>query len=477
MINKIKNSPILASWLNIAIRILTSLIAIPFVLSNLSIEEINVWFLFSTVVVISQSVVFGFNTTFVRYLSYSYSGVKIEEFRSIKTKFKKLKDQDNEVDLHEFSSLYIVLKRVFLFIGLIYFVVLMAAGTFALDKPISAMQNSYDGWIAWGIVVITTTFTLTHNYYQIYLEGLNQVAKIQMMLAKLGIFNLMVILIVLTLSPTLISIIIVYQSVTLLNLFFMIRLAKQVENEFIKTLLTKRFQVDIFKVVYETAWKSGITTVIASIVKHISGILVANLMTPSHSAPFLLTKRIFEILDQFTMTTFAAMVPKIASLRGEGDFIALMPILKKLFYLAYGVFIFGYLGFIILGDQLLLLINCNTTFGTIELIIAFSFAHFISRWGGMIGTVTNQSNLILEHIAVIFYSVGFFLFVYIFYSSLEELVFPIATIFGVSLASAITFKKAYKTFDTSFIKFEKDKMFVFLSILILINIIYYWSHT
>jgi O-antigen/teichoic acid export membrane protein len=400
--------------------------------------------------------------------------VRIGEFLSIKSKFEK--SEDKTVDLDEFSSLFVVLKRVFLFIGLIYFIVLVLAGTFALDKPINSMQDSMNGWIAWSIIVVTTTFTLTHNYYQIYLEGLNQVAKVQMMLAKLGIFSLGIILVVLLISPTLINIVGVYQFVGLLNLFFMMRLARKVENKFISTLPKKRFKFDVFKVVYETAWKSGVTTVLASIVKHISGILVANLMSPSQSAPFLLTKRIFEILDNFTMTTFSAMVPRIASLRGKGDFKVLNPLLKKLFYLAYSVFIFGYLGFILLGDQLLVLIKSNTTFGSIELIIAFSLAHFISRWGGMIGIITNQSNLILEHIAVIFYSFGFFLFVYLFYTSLEELVFPIATIFGVAIASQVTFKRAYKTFNVTFIQFEKDKMFIFLTILTLINLIYYWSN-
>jgi hypothetical protein len=465
------DSPIVASWINLAIRVLTSLITIPFVLSYLSVEEINVWFLFTTVVTISQSVVFGFNTTFTRYLSYSYSGLKIRDFRKIHAKFEK--SQNSNVDFKEFSSLFIVLKRVFLVVGLIYFLLLISAGTYAVNKPIEAMSKSIDGWIAWSIIVVTTTFILIHNYYQIYIEGINQVIKIQTLAAKLAIMNFVVILIVLLLNPTLINIIAAYQSLGLLNLLFMMRLAKKVNNSLLTRLPKMSFQKKIFKVVFETAWKSGVTTVIATTIKHISGVLVSNLMSPTQSAPFLFTKRIFEIIDQFTMAVFKAMIPRMALLRGQGDFKVFIPLVRTLFYLAYGTFIISYLSFIIFGNKLLPLIKSNIMLGSIELIIAFSFAHFISRWGGMIGLITNQSNNILEHIAVIFYSSSFFIFIYLFYSELQEMVFPLATITGVTFASIMTFRRAYKTFNTTFWNFERRVMFPVLILLIIINITYY----
>ena len=198
---------------------------------------------------------------------------------------------------------------------------------------------------------MTTTFILIHNYYQIYIEGINQVIKIQTLAAKLAIMNFVVILIVLLLNPTLINIIAAYQSLGLLNLLFMMRLAKKVNNSLLTRLPKMSFQKKIFKVVFETAWKSGVTTVIATTIKHISGVLVSNLMSPTQSAPFLFTKRIFEIIDQFTMAVFKAMIPRMALLRGQGDFKVFIPLVRTLFYLAYGTFIISYLSFIIFGNK------------------------------------------------------------------------------------------------------------------------------
>jgi hypothetical protein len=80
LIKKIYNSPIFNSTTNNVIILLSSIIAIPFVISKLNVEEINVWFLLMSIVAISQGVLFGFNTTFLRFISYSYSGVNISEF-------------------------------------------------------------------------------------------------------------------------------------------------------------------------------------------------------------------------------------------------------------------------------------------------------------------------------------------------------------------------------------------------------------
>ena len=84
MLNYFLNSSILNSWFSQVVILLSSLIAIPIVITTLDVEEINVWFLFATVLAMSQGVLFGFNGTFTRFIAYSYAGVKIEEFRNQK---------------------------------------------------------------------------------------------------------------------------------------------------------------------------------------------------------------------------------------------------------------------------------------------------------------------------------------------------------------------------------------------------------
>jgi len=176
------------------------------------------------------------------------------------------------------------------------------------------------------------------------------------------------------------------------------------------------------------------------------------------------------------MTTFQARIPTIAKLRGRGDFQALLPYLKQTQYISHGVFLVGYIAFITMGENILHLIKSNVNIGNFDLIILFSFATFLSRWGGMILATSNQANHVIEHINALIVSVVFFTIIYLFYTDLGINVFPFAHIVALTAAIPIIAKQVYPTLQTTFINYEKKVMFPMLGILIIINLIYYWSN-
>lgn len=475
MLSKLYASSIFNSWISQAVRIVFSLIAVPVVLTKLSIEETNVWFLFATVVAISQAVQFGFNITFVRFLSYSYSGVSVKEFNGIKQKFTA--SQSTEANMEEFSDLFSVLKKVFLILTLLYFLIIITFGTWAVYKPISLIEDTNSGWITWALVVFSSALTLYYSVYQIYLVGINQVARVQRISALSSILGIGLFLGVTFFDPTLFNIVAVYQVIEILNTLGLIYIAYNVNSGFLKKLVKRNFNKNIFRMVWDSAWKSGITTIIANIVRHISGIIVAQLFTPASSASFLLTKRLFEVLDTFTASTFQAKIPEIASFRGKADFNNLIPLLRKVLYISYFVFLSGYVIIAFFGQDVLNLIKGNAELGSAELIILFSFAHLLSRWTGFNLAISNQSNNVIEHINAMVIFLFYFAFIYFFYKHLGLLVFPSAIIVSVVATVPLIIIKTYGTINTTFIQFEKRLFLPVFVLLIMINIFYYLSNT
>lgn len=474
MLKKLFHSSIFNSWFSAFVGLFSSIIAIPIVITKLSVEEINIWFLFASIVALSQGVQFGFNTTFARFVAYVHSGVKIEEFRNLR--HKKEMRYESGLDKYEFSRVFYLMKHVYLFLSFFYLLVLFAIGYFSLGKPIESLANPSDGWIAAGIVAVSTTLTLSFGYYQNFMLGINKVALVQRITGLVTLVGLGFILVVLVFYPTLVSIVLVYQLVSFAVLLTVVYFAKK---EFTKIDIKKEknsFDKELFSVVWESAWKSGITTVIANVVKHISAILVAQLFSPAASASFLFTKRIFDIIENFTMTTFQARIPVIAKYRGQGDFDKLMPYLRQTQYISYGVYLIGYTTLLVGGEYILSLINSNVNLGSYSLIILFSLATFLSRWGGMTLSISNQSNHVVEHINAIVVAIVFFSVVLLAYDVLGIEVFPLAQTVAMIAVAPFIIKLTYKNLHTTFWQYEKKVFIPLFGVLVLINLIYYWSN-
>jgi hypothetical protein len=471
LIHRFIHSSIVNSWLSNIVLLFSSLIAIPVVITKLNVEEINVWFLFSSIVSLGQGVLFGFNVTFTRFIAYSYSGVRINEFREIKDKTdSKYLETFDQIEL---SRIYFLMKRIYAFLSFIFFIILMLIGIFVLNKPIESLTTQNNGWIAWSIVVISTTITLIFGYYRVFLLGINKVALVQRIVGLVNIIGLIFILGVLFQYPTLVSIVFVYQLVALSTTVTIILFARKE----LKSLGIQKQMIgldkSLFTIVWKSAWKSGITSLLANIVKHISAIIISQLFAPAQSASFLFTKKLFDVIERFTMISFQARIPVIARLRGRGDFHSLIPYLRQTQYISFGVFIICYFMLLLFGETLLILIKGNVQLGSVSLFILFSFATFLGRWGGMNLAIANQANHVVEHLNAILGSTVFFIVIYLFYDNLGINVFPFAQIMGFFFVLFLFIKNVYPTLNTTFISYEKKVMFPFLSILILINVSYY----
>jgi O-antigen/teichoic acid export membrane protein len=468
LIKKIYNSPIFNSTTNNAIILLSSIIAIPFVISKLNVEEINVWFLLMSIVAISQGVLFGFNTTFLRFISYSYSGVNISEFYKLKDK-KSVKFNDS-INIKEFSEIFSLMKYVYIYITIIYFIFILIIGYFTLSKPISFLENPNDGWLSFLIIVFCSSITIFLGFYQIFLEGLSKVALVQRTFSIVNFFGIFFILIVLFYFPSLILIVLIYQIITVFsNIMIFLVARKEIKK---MNFSHVKYSKQLFLIVWDSAWKGGITAVLATTLKHVSVIFVSNFFIPSISATFLFTKRLFDIIEKFTMTPYQARIPEIAKYRSRGDLKILIPFLKQTQFYCFLIFLLGYISLISIGDYVLPFISSNVDLGDITLIVLFSFASFFSRWSGITLSISNQSNLILEHLnSYIIFFVYLILF-FLLYKVLGVYSFPIAQFVSAIIAAIFIFKKIYWTLNTNFYEFEKRNMLLFLLILVIINAAY-----
>ena len=477
MLNKLKysflKSAVLNSWFNGSIQLLSSLIAIPIVLVKLSVAEINVWFLFASITAFGQTLVSGFARTFSRFITYAYSGLKIEDFKLITDKKETVFSES--YDPSELSSIFAQMKQINSLISVLFFLVIGSIGYFFLAYPISEMKDGSIGWLAYFMILAVGGLNLYFGLYTIFLQGIKKVGIIQRTFGVVNLIGLLLILIVLFYHPTFLSIVLVYQSISLSASILIYFTAKKKLRQMNIVSTRQKFDFNLFSIVWDSAWKNGLTSIISGCLKHFSALLIAQWFSPVQSASFLFTKRIFDILEKFTAMTFTARLPYIAQLRSRGLYIELKLLLKQTILISFAVFILGYITLITMGEFILGFIQSNVNLGTPTLIILFSVATFLSRWSGIMVSVSNQSNKIIEHKNAVIIFFVFTASLLLLYKSLSLLAFPMANIIALITAMPLIIYQVYKTIDTSFYRFER---FVFLpafALLLLINLIYYLS--
>ena len=469
-LERLWRSPILNAWFHHGVKILMAILAIPIALANLSAEEVNVWLLFTTATAMGQGVIFGFNVTFVRFFSYTYSGVDIREFRTIKSKF--VESYSNECNYLQMGYLFKMMGVIFIFLAIIYFVTLLVLGTWMLYKPIMALQNYSVGWLLWLFVLTATTIIVYLSMYQILLEGINDVALVHRVGGIVNTFGLVATLLVLWLHTSLINLIVAYQVTALVAALALLASVHWFRGNLLGKIKGGQLKKEVFTVLWESTWKSGITTIMANIIKHVSGVIVAQLFPPVQSASFLLTKRFFDVVDSFTMISFQAKAPEIARLRGRGDISSLILLLRKVQYICYAIFLIGVSTILFSSDIILNAIGSEVSIATYDLLLLFSVAHLLSRWGGINLSISNQANHIIEHISSAIFFVLYFMSIYFLYGTLGLNVFPAAVIFSCMVTMPFIASITYKTFGTNFLAFEKKVFLPVVGALFVINLVY-----
>lgn len=469
-LKKIISSNICNAWFSSGVLLLSSLVAIPIVVSNLPVEEITVWFLFAAIVSASQGILFGFNSTFMRFVSYSYSGVRLDNFRVIKS--KTVEDYAHTYCKNELSIILSVMKVVYLFLAFLFFLLLVIVGSFVLSKSISHIPDPINAWVSWAVIVVSSTLYLLLGYYQVFLEGLNEVALVHRIIASVNLVGMLLILMVLLYCPTLLTVVCVYQFIVVLTSLSIAFFSRKKLVALGLNLSFSRFDKNVFILVWESAWKSGSTNILAIIVRHSSSVFVAQYFPPIQAGSYLFTKRLFDVLERFTMVSFQSRLPNIASLRGRGDLVRLLPFLKQTQYLAYAVFLLGYFVLLFFGEKIILLINSNVEIGAFPLLCLFSFATLMSRWGSMSLSLSTQSNHVVEHLSAIVYFVVFFVSLFLTYNIYGVNAFPLSQLIAMIFNIPVIMKTVYGTISTSFFEYEKSTLFPAVLILSLLNIAY-----
>lgn len=376
------------TWASFAARSGSLLLVTPLVLAKFSAPEISLWFFLLTLSGLQLMADFGFGPSFIRAVAYAQAG------RRTLDSHENLLDAPNGPLL---GSIFRTLQRAYMRIAMAGLIFGAIFGTWATLRPVAELANPKEGWIAWGIVLVCNVGMLRNSAYGIWMQGINEVARLRRIETILSFATTLGTAIVLFTFPKFIAAVCVAQGGALLSSFWIRALAGNFRPKSNSERATA--DVSVMRFVWPAAWRSGIGVLMSSAVFQVSGIIYAQYVSPEKAASYLLAMRIMQMIVQISMAPFYSKIPWFAALYGSDDRAALIPAVQKAMARCHWVFMAGVVSVNFVAAPLLHLVGSKTGFVPQSVWLLMGFAYLVERIGAMHMQFYSLTNHVLWHIA------------------------------------------------------------------------------
>lgn len=179
----------------------------------------------------------------------------------------------------------VIYKRLFVLVV----VLMLSLGSWAVWKPISESTAPNLAWIAWFIVVFVTAIAFYGNYYIAFLQGVNEIARIQRWQMWLALAAIISSSLVLFLGGNLLAVVISYQLWGIVT-FFVNRWLKNTVHDGRGKAISDARQISphVWEAVWPAAWRSAIGVIMSVGLIQLSGVVYAQVGETAKVASYLL---------------------------------------------------------------------------------------------------------------------------------------------------------------------------------------------
>ena len=457
------------TWGSFIARSINLVVVLPLLLNRLSTEEIALWYIFVFIFGLQMLADLGLYPTFSRIIAYGYGGLSIDELYTVndysKEKIKRGPDWDT------IEIITGTMRRLYTRVALLSFVIIITIGSWAVKRPISLIDDAFNGWIAWVVLVTAFLVVIKGNQYGAYLQGINKVALQRRWEMVVSLFSGLSMMIVLLVGGSLLALVVTYQFWQIVNVLRNYLLSINVEEGKFKTF-TYKYSARVFEYVWKPAWRSALGIFLGYGVVQISGIVYSQFGEASSVATYLVALKLMRTLSQFSQAPFYSKLPEMAKLYSKGEYDAQLKMTKRGMLFSLTVFSLGFMFAGISGEYLFELMSSNAAFPTPLLWGLLGLGFFFERYGAMHIQLYSLTNHIVWHIANGVSGAIFIVLCLVTYPNFGVYGFALSYLLSnLAFYSWYSVGKSYKEFNLSFPRFEMRTSVVPFCILILYLVI------
>lgn len=390
-INKISRSDVFWNFGATFLKIASSILLLPAILKEFSSDLVAIWSIFSSIGILTNLLDFGFNSSFVRTVTYIFSGSN-----ELKTNgFQVVYETHKSINYGLLKGTIDAMRWFYSRVAFALFLLLSAFGTIYILHVLKDYDSiKTEVIIAWAIFIINNTITLYTLYYESLMQGRGYIRESKqiiiiahlsylilaysLVLMKCGIISLV--------SAQVISVIII--RVFSNKIFFDSELKEELSKAHI---VPKK---EIIKIIYPNALKMGLTQ-LGSFLTSKSSIFLGSLyLSLNIIASYSITMQIFSCVYSVANIYMLTYIPKITQARIHRDILSIKAIIKKSLCIAVFFYLISTIFLCVFGPKFLEIIHSNTILLDTKAIIIISVISFLEMNHAMAASILLTKNYV-----------------------------------------------------------------------------------
>ncbi len=418
LLDRVLNSPTLMTWANFGARILSLSVVIPIVLNRFLPEDVALYYLILSALTIQLLLGSGIVPTFARSISYAMAGAKKSEIGICVT---EQGTASGEANLPLVSALLKEMRRLFIGLALLMFLLGSTLGTWLISEPIQLSSAVTHGWIAWGVIICISPIVLWSQHLSAYLQGGDQIAMEQRWAAVFSFGSAISSLIVILSGGKILGLVVSNQVWLLIGVVRISWLANRFSRKIGLPVSTVAGRSGILNALWPQFWRSSVGTISTSLLVQLSGFFYARFADAMALAVYMVGFRLIQMISQISRVPFYSKIPRFNRFRAQGLTERLIKGAQRGMRISYALFIIPWAILLFSGDWILDFLGSQTHFPDKTLWILLGVAFFCERVGAMHIQLYTTTNDVVWHILS---GVTFFIMLLLAY--------PLFLVFGVN---------------------------------------------
>ena len=308
------------------LKIASSALLLPFILRMMPSEMIGIWSVFMMITAFSGLLDFGFNPSFIRNVTYVFSGVSTLKVKG----FESASKENQTIDYGLLKGVITAMRWFYLRMAIILFFLLATLGTYYIYSLLQNYKGEHkEVYIAWALLCIINTYNLFTLYYDSLLQGKGLIKRSKQIVIVGQTVYLVIATILIMAGYGIVAIVSAQASSVIIirwlsyHYFFTREIKQRLYN------VIPRPQKEILKAIYPNALKIGLTSLGGFMVTR-SAIVIGSLYLPLEEiASYGITMQLIAVIAGLAGIYTSTYQPKIAQLRVVQDNSAIKDIYLK----------------------------------------------------------------------------------------------------------------------------------------------------
>jgi len=450
------HSPTAMTWMGHLAKTLQVVVVMPLAFAYLGTEEAIVWLIFLTLISLQVLADMGFTPTFTRALSMAFAGARdLKGAAHGQEHNRKLSANTGLV-----CDIVGTMRSVFMRLSVFATLILAILGTAVLVGPIEKTGNVSWAWIAWCVVLVSSTITFYGNSYIAYLQAAQRIPQIHRLRTVTVLAATVSVLIALELEAGLLGLVLAQQSWQVVLVLWYRRSAKA-DGMYLGVLPDSKRNKEVFDYVWSASWKTGLGVLLGYSVIQASGLIYVQFAPAEEAAIYLLLLRLMQSISMFSQAPFYSKLPALSRLWVSGKTEALRNLSARGMRISYWVYgagvIFVGVTFPVLFDVL----ETNISFPDPILWALFGLGGLAERFGAMHINIYSLTNHIIMPIANGIAGILFIVTSIVLVQHIGTYGFAVGLIVAnLGFYSWYSARHSYRVLETNFFQFDRPLLFI-----------------